>query len=173
MHSVQSRERDDAPLVPKLGADGGRLGAPARDLDPMFDHRGGTRPVEPPMRSGRPPRWMTTRSKPSIGKRMFRAVAKFSIAILIAFGATLGWQSYGEKAKEAAKILAPALGLLLPDATPPTAGATSRDLAQQLTGIGRDVAAVRRNVEQLAAKQEQMDQGLAHYGRSSRTSGRR
>lgn len=163
MHSAQSRERDDVSLVPKPGADGGWPGGPVRDLDAISDHRSGTRPMEPPMGSGRPPRWMNnraTRSRRSIGRRMFRALARFSIAILIGAGAALGWQSYGDKTKEAVKILAPSLGWLLPDATPATAAATSRELVQQLSPIARDLAAMRRSVEQLAAKQEQMDQGI-------------
>lgn len=164
MHSAQSRERDDVPLVPKLGTDGGRPGGPARDLDPLFDHRGGTRPMESPMRPGRPPRWMNnraTRSGPSIGRRMFRVLAQSAIAVVIAFGAAVVWQSYGDKTKAAVRIFAPSLGGLLPDATPAMAAATSRELVQQLTPIARDVAAVRLSVEQLAAKQEQMEQGIA------------
>ena len=33
--------------------------------------------------------------RPSIGRRIFRTLTRFSIAVLIGVGATLGWQSYG------------------------------------------------------------------------------
>jgi hypothetical protein len=164
LYSSQSRERDDVPLVPKPVAEGDRAGGPVRDFDTIVDRLGGTRPVEPPMRSGRPQRFTNNQvaiSRPSTGSRMFRALARFCIAILIGVGATLGWQSHGDKAKETVKIFAPSLVRLLPDTTPAAVPATSRELGQQLAPIARDLAAVRRNVDQLAAKQEQMDQSIA------------
>ena len=51
--------------------------------------------------------------RPSIGRRMFRSLVRFSIAVLIGVGATLGWQSYGDEAKEMLVAQAPILGLLL------------------------------------------------------------
>jgi endonuclease/exonuclease/phosphatase (EEP) superfamily protein YafD len=93
---------------------------------------------------------------------MLRALARISIAVLIAFGATLVWESHGDMAKLTVRAFAPSLGSLLPNSTAtPAPGATmSRELAQQLTPIARDLAAVRRSVEQLTAKQEQMDQNI-------------
>jgi hypothetical protein len=167
MYSSQSRGHDDVPFVPRPGAEGGSPGGLARDLDARFDHRGVTRPVEPPMRSNRPPKFMNNQvaiSRPSTGRRMFRALARFSIAILIGVGATLGWQSHGDKAKEAVSMFAPSLGRLLPDSTstaPAAVLATSGELVQQLAPIARDLAAVQRSVDQLVAKQEQMDQSIA------------
>ena len=156
-------EHDDVPLVPRSAAEGGRSGGAARDLDDRFDHRGGTRPMDSPIRSGRPPRFknnQAARSRPSIGRRMFRALARISIAVLIGVGATFVWESHGDKAKATVRILAPSLGWLLPDSTPAAGAATSRELVQQLAPIARDLAAVRRSVEQLAVKQEQMDQNI-------------
>jgi hypothetical protein len=49
----------------------------------------------------------------SIGRRMFRALARFGIAVLIGIGATLAWQSHGEEAKELVRTWAPSLGWLL------------------------------------------------------------
>jgi hypothetical protein len=50
---------------------------------------------------------------------------------------------------------------LLPDSTTTATGeAKSREVGQQLATIARDLAAVRRGVEQVAAKQEQMDQNI-------------
>ena len=161
-------ERDDVPLVPRAAAEGGWPGGTARDLDGMFDHRG--RPIDPPIRSGRPPRFKNSQvargrpsigsSRPSIGRRLFGPVARISIAILIGVVATAAWRSNGDKAKAIVGILAPSLGWLLPDSTTTAGASTSRELVQQLAPIARDLAAVRRSMEQLAVKQEQMDQNI-------------
>ena len=155
-------ERDDIPLAPRSAAEGVWPGGSSRDIDPMFDRRGGKRPMDPPIRSGRPPRVKNNRiarDRPSIGRRIFGPLARIAVAILIGVVATYVWRNNGDKAKEVVRILAPSLGWLLPDAT--TAGAApSRELVQQLAPIARDLAAVRRGVEQLAVKQEQMDQNL-------------
>jgi hypothetical protein len=121
--------------------------------------------MDSPSRSGRPPRFrnnQVARSRPSIGRRMFRALARISIALLIGVGATFAWEFHGDKAKQIVRAFAPPLGVLLPDSTTtPAAGATmSRELAQQLAPIARDLAALRRSVEQLTVKQEQMDQNI-------------
>ena len=96
-------------------------------------------------------------NKPSIGRRIFRTVTRFSIAVLIGIGATLAWQSHGDEAKETIRTWAPSLGWLLSAPAPrsPAAAATSRELVQEIEHIARDLAVVRRSVEQLAAKQEQ------------------
>ena len=49
--------------------------------------------------------------RPSIVRRMFRALARFSIAVLIGVGATLAWQSYGDEAREALSTRVPSLRL--------------------------------------------------------------
>ena len=107
-------------------------------------------------------RWRADR--PSIGRRMFRILTRFSITILIGIGATLAWQSYGDEAKEMVVARAPSLGWLLtaPKTKSPVASATSPDLVQQLAPLALNLDVVRRAVEQLAAKQEQMAQ--QHYG---------
>jgi hypothetical protein len=100
--------------------------------------------------------------RPSFGKRMFRTLVRFSIPVLIGVGATLGWQSYGDEAKEMLVAQAPALGLLLPVSTTksPVMAATSTD-TRQLAPLASTLDAVRRSVEQLAARQEQMAQNIA------------
>jgi len=50
-------------------------------------------------------------ARSSIGRRMFRALARFSIAVLIGVGGTLGWQSYGDAAKGDASSLGSDAGL--------------------------------------------------------------
>jgi hypothetical protein len=124
--------------------------------------------------------------RPSIVRRMLRSLARFSIAVLIGVGATLAWQSYGDAAREMLSIQVPSLGwlsvsrtTLTPDAqgsaqnaaapqsapipqtaAPATAAATTPEFTQ-LEPMARDLAAMRRSLEQLAAKQEQMAQNVA------------
>ena len=101
-------------------------------------------------------------ARPSIGKRMFRSLFRFTITVLIGVGVTLGWQSYGEEIRELLIAQAPAVGMLLPvPSTRPTATASSYgDPARQLAPMASTLDAVRRSVEQLAAKQDQMAQNI-------------
>ena len=136
--------------------------------------------VEPPLHA--PPRPsgfkddQLTSDRPSIVRRIFRALARFFIAALIGVGATFAWQSHGDEAKEMLRTWAPSLGWLLPvsaqDAAlsqsapvtqrpAPAAAVTSGELVQQLEPMMRDLAVVRRSLEQLAAKQDQMAQNIA------------
>lgn len=151
---------------PPLTAEETWSGGLARDPDVRSDQRAGGRRMKPsidsphhyrfgegPPASGRPP----------IGRRMFRALTRFSIAVLIGVGATLGWQSYGDAAREMLVAEAPVLGLLLPVSTTKSSGvtATSTELMPQLAPLTSNLDVVRRTVEQLAARQEQMAQNIA------------
>ena len=123
--------------------------------------------------------------RPSIVSRMFRTLARFSIAVLIGVCGTLAWQSYGDKAREVLSAQVPSLRWLsvsAPTVTPdgqgsaqnaavpqsapvpqpaaPTAAATTPEFTQ-LEPMARDLAAMRRSLEQLAVKQEQMAQNIA------------
>src|SRR5215831_1387491 len=97
--------------------------------------------------------------KPSIGGRLTRSLARFSVAVLIGVGGTLAWQSYGG---EAVRTWAPSLSSLLPASTmePPAPAVTTADLQQQLQQqlkpMAIDLALVRRSEEQLAANQDQL-----------------
>ena len=75
--------------------------------------------------------------RPSIGRRMFRSLTRFSIAALIGVGATLGWQSYGDAAKEMVVAGAPTLAWVLSVSTTksPVVAATSPDPMQQLAPL--------------------------------------
>jgi len=95
-------------------------------------------------------------SRPSIGKLVFRTVARFFFAALIGIGATLAWQSYGDEANQMVRTWAPSIGWLLPDSTMTPAAATLSDLAQQLKPMSLDLAIVRRSLDQLAAHQDQL-----------------
>ena len=123
---------------------------------------------------------------PSIVRRVLRALVRVSIAVLIGVGATLAWQSYGDKAMEMLSTQVPSLGwlsvlttTLTPDgqgtaqnavapqssaipqtAAPAAAAATSPEFTQ-LEPMTRDLAAMRRSLDQLAVKQEQMAQNIA------------
>jgi hypothetical protein len=138
----------------------------ARDPDVRSDQRIGRRRMKPSIdaphhyRFGEGP---LASGRPSIGRRIFRSLARFSIAVLIGVGATLGWQSYGDAAKQMLVARAPALAWVLPVSTTksPVVAATSTDQMQQLAPLASNLDVVRRNVEQLAAKQEQMAQNIA------------
>ena len=141
-------------------------GGPARNLDARSDQRVGTRPMKPSIRSPRPSGLNDDQvgsDRPSIGRRIFRTLARFIIAVLIGIGATLAWQSHGDAAREMVVARAPSLGWLLSvSATKsPAVAATAPDPVQQLEPLASNLDVVRRSVEQLAAKQEQMAQNIA------------
>jgi hypothetical protein len=136
-------------------------GGPARDLDPRFDPRIG-RPMKSSVRSPRPSGLKDdpiASRRPSIGRRILRTL----IAVLIGIGATLGWQSHGDAARDMVVARAPSLGWLLSVSTTksPAMAATAPDPMQQLEPLAFNLDVVRRSVEQLAARQEQMAQHIA------------
>jgi hypothetical protein len=141
-------------------------GGPARNLDARSDQRVGTRPMKPSIRSPRPSGLnddQVASDRPSIGRRIFRTLARFIIAVLIGIGATLAWQSHGDAARDMVVARAPSLGWLLSVSTTksPAVAATAPDPVQQLEPLASNLDVVRRSVEQLAAKQEQMAQNIA------------
>jgi hypothetical protein len=120
-------------------------------------------PIAPPLhaaaRYARPGQRPGTLPKVSRGKRVFRGVARFSVAIIMGVCLTLGWQSYGEKAELIVRGWAPSVAWLIPaQSTQPTdlTAVTVRDLALQLKPLSSDLAIVRRGVEQLAANQDRI-----------------
>ena len=147
------------PLVEK------ERGGPARDLDAQFDPRIG-RPMKPSVRSPRPSGLKDDHiasDRPSIGRRIFHTLTRFFIAVLIGVSATLAWQSHGDAARDLVVARAPSLGWLLSVSTTksPVVAATAPDPMQQLEPLASNLDVVRRSVEQLAAKQEQMAQNIA------------
>ena len=156
------------PLAEKewLTAEETSSGRSAGDPDAQFDLRSGRRPLNAPIHSPHPSRLNAREvasDRPSIGRRMLRSLTRFSIAALIGVGATLSWQSYGDAAKEMVIARAPTLAWLLSISTtkPPVVATTSPDPMQQLAPLASNLDVVRRSVEQLAAKQEQMAQNIA------------
>jgi len=93
-----------------------------------------------------------TSHRPSTTRRVFRAFARFSVAVLIGVGGTLAWQAYGG---EMVRAWVPSLGWLLP-AVPPGPVVTSAELQAELKPTALDLAIVRRSVEQLATNQDQL-----------------
>ena len=94
---------------------------------------------------------------------MLRAVTKFVTAVLIGVGATLGWQAYGETAKQTLAAHAPELAPLLawlPEKAPAVV-ATPDSPALQLEPLATNLEFVRRSVEQMALKQEQIIRNVA------------
>ena len=137
----------------------------ARDPDDRADLRAGRRPLKAPhspypsgLNGGD-----VASARPSIGRRIFRSLTRFSIAVLVGVGATLGWQSYGDVEKQMVTARAPTLAWLLSISTtkPPVEAATPPDPAQQLAPLAFNLDIVRRSVEQIAAKQEEMAQSIA------------
>ena len=125
----------------------------ARDQEPRFGRRLATAPVY----AAAPPR-------KSIGRRMFRAVARFVILISIGVGATLGWQAYGDMAKQMFAAYVPEQAWLLsylPGTKPPAAVAAAASPVLQLEPLSANLEMMRRSFEQLAVRQEQMGRSIA------------
>src|SRR6516165_1986143 len=98
----------------------------------------------------------------SNGRRMFR-FPRFALAGLIGVGATLGWQSYGDEAREIIIEQIPTLASLLAVSKmkSPVVATTPPELVQQLIPLTFGLDVMRRSVDQLAAKQEQISQNIA------------
>src|SRR6266480_7813116 len=124
------------------------------------------RPVKPSIHSPRSAivkHDQVASDRPSVGRRIFRTLIRFFIAVLIGVGGTLAWQYYGDAAREVVKVRAPTLAWLLWVSTTksPAVAATSPAPVQQLGPLASNLDLVRRSVEQLAAKQDQMAQNIA------------
>ena len=140
--------------------------AGARDLDDISDQRIGVRPVKPSIHSPRSSSLkddQVASDRPSVGRRVFRTLTKFLIAVLIGVGGTVAWQSHGDAAREMVVAQAPTLAWLLSVSTTksPAVAATSPDPVRQLEPLASNLDVVRRSVEQLADKQDQMAQNIA------------
>jgi hypothetical protein len=95
----------------------------------------------------------------SIGRRLFRAVFRFIVAVLIGVGLTLAWQSYGDKAVNIARFYAPSVAWLLPIPETKTAAdnqmftaTIATEVKQQLEPIALKVDVVQHSIVQLTAK---------------------
>jgi hypothetical protein len=136
------------------------------DLEAMSSQPIGMRPVKPLNHSPRSSSLrddQVGRDRPSVGRRIFRTLIRFFVAVLIGVGGTLAWQSHGDAAREIVVARAPTLAWLLSVSTTksPAVAATSPDPVQQLEPLASNLDVVRRSVEELAAKQDQMAQNIA------------
>jgi hypothetical protein len=86
----------------------------------------------------------------STNQRILRALARFSVVVLIGIGLTLGWQYYG---REMFGAWAPSW--LLP-ASPLDPAVTTSELQAQLKPMALDLAILSRSVDHLAASQDQL-----------------
>jgi hypothetical protein len=157
-----------SPLAEKewLTAEDTSSGSYAPDPEGRSDLRAGRRPLKAPIHSLHPSRANdreVASDRPSLSRRMLRRLTRFAIAALIGVGVTLGWQSYGDAAKEMVIARIPSLVLLLSTSTtkPPVVATISPGPVQQLEALAFNLDVVRRSVEQLAAKQEQIAQNFA------------
>jgi len=105
-------------------------GRSARDPDARSDLRSRRLPLNPPIHSPHPSSLAdreVASNRPSIGRRVLRSLTRFSIAALVCVGAALGWQSYGDAAKELVIARAPTLAWLLSISTtkPPVVATSS------------------------------------------------
>ena|SRR6516165_9726247 len=152
------------PLVEKelLTAEGISSGVRERNLHSRSNQRTGMWPNKPSIITSLRDSQVASH-RPSVGRRILRTLTRFFIAVLIGVGATLAWQSHGDAAREMLQAWSPTLAWLLPVSTTRSAvvAATSPDPVQQLGPLAFNLDFVRRSVEQIAAKQEQMAQNIA------------
>ena len=141
------------------------VAGPKRDLDARSDQHNEIQPVRLAIESSHPSsvdEGQVASDRPSIVRRKLR-LPHFFIAVVIGIGATLGWQSYGDTAREIVVEQIPTLASLLPVSTTKSRAlaATSPEIVQQLLPLTFGINVMRRSVDQLAAKQEQLAQNIA------------
>ena len=132
------------------------------DPDFRFDPR-----VEPPLPSFlRSPRRSGVNDdhigtdRPSIGWPIVRTLGWIFIPVLVGIGAGLAWQSRDAAARDMIVGQVQSLGGLLSTTKPPAIAATAPEPMQQLEPLASNFD-IRRSVEQLVARQEQMAQNIA------------
>jgi hypothetical protein len=100
----------------------------------------------------------------------------FLITFCVGVAATLGWQSYGDAARELVATSYPQLDWLAPKPAPNTPNAPDISALtvpagpppnqQQLNAISLDLEAVRQSVERIAASQEQITRNVERIAAS-------
>ncbi|SRR5579871_1621854 len=133
---------------------------PAREAEARLDPRFGRRPASiHSVRPAGPRDERATIERRSVGRSLRRAFFRFLLAVLVGVSGTLGWQSYGEQILAAH---APTLAWLfsISASKSPSTAAKATDTAP-LAPLASNLDQVRRNLEQLSAKQDQMAQDIA------------
>ena len=105
------------------------------------------------------------KKRPSFGKRALHAVTRFGITSCIGVAAVLGWQSYGDEARNIIANSSPALSWLAPEAAraeprQPVSPPEASPEREQLNAISLNLAALRQSIDQLATGQDQMTQEI-------------
>jgi hypothetical protein len=132
---------------------------PVREAEARLDPRFGRRPIKPsvpsPYAAARDDRAAIDR--PAVGRSLRRAVYRFILAVLVGVSGTLGWQSYGEQLLATyAPTVAWAFSISAAKLQAAGTAVTASDSTQ-----AANLEAVRRSLEQLSAKQDQMAQDIA------------
>lgn len=134
-----------------------------RYLDDRFDPR-----VEPPLPPFlRSPRAFGVHDDPiaverrSSGWRIVRTLSWLFVPVLVGIGAGLAWQSHSAAARDIIVGQVQSLGSLLSTTKSPATAAAAPDPVPQLEPLASHFDVIRRDVEQLAARQEQMAQNIA------------
>lgn len=99
--------------------------------------------------------------RPSVGRRIFRSLTRFLIAVSIGVGGTIAVQT--DKAREMLATEAPSLASLLSNLPAKSFGVTpaAQQAVPLASPLASDLLALRRSVEQLAVRQDQMAQNVA------------
>jgi hypothetical protein len=109
-------------------------------------------------------------TRPSLGRRASRGLARFLVVFCIGVAATLAWQSYGDVARATIANSSPQLGWLTPRTasvvpTAPDLVAPAVAATPDLQKLALGLASVRQSVDQLAAQfaagQQQMAGDIA------------
>ena len=130
-------------------------------FDPLIEKQPTQSAIDSPYPSSVKER-QVARDPPPIRVRTFR-LPLFSFAVLAGIAATLVWQSYGDAAKETIAEHVPALASVLSVSTmkSPVSSATAPEIVQQLMPLTFGLEVMRRSVDQIASKQEQISQNIA------------
>jgi hypothetical protein len=140
--------------------------APLRNPDTRSDRRTPQRrtaTVNPPPAFGRKG-VQDIANRPSVVGRFFRTLFRFVIAVSIGVGGTMAAQT--DTAKEMLAAQAPTLAWVLSVSPAKSVGAAASSgvaapVQQQAGPSAADLDAVRRSVDQLAARQDQLAQNMA------------
>jgi hypothetical protein len=128
-----------------------------REVDVRPDPRFGRRSIKASTHTAPSPKEdRTAIGRPAVRRSLRRALIQFLLAVLVGVSGTLGWQSYG---KEMLATHAPTLAWLFSISGAKLSGAAGTP--SDPTPANSNLDAVRRSLEQLAARQDQMSQEIA------------
>jgi hypothetical protein len=127
-----------------------------REMDVRPDPRFGRRSIKASTHAAANPKEdRTAISRPAVRRSLRRALIQFVLAVLVGVSGTLGWQSYGQ---QMLAIHVPTLAWLFSIPAAKFSGAAG---TSDPAPVASNLDAVRRSLEQLAARQDQMSQDLA------------